>query len=51
MNSGKVSTPVTLASSVTHSLPSAEKYGNHHLTILGAIFGMFVMVLSLLAFL
>jgi ZIP family zinc transporter len=37
--------------SLDELLPSAEKYGNHHLTILGAIFGMFVMALSLLAFL
>lgn len=36
--------------SLDELLPSAEKYGNHHLTILGALLGMFVMALSLLFF-
>jgi ZIP family zinc transporter len=31
-------------------LPSAEKYGNHHLSILGLVFGMIVMAVSLLMF-
>lgn len=31
-------------------LPSAEKYGNHHLSILGLVIGMIVMACSLLLF-
>ena len=31
-------------------LPSAEKYGNHHLSIWGMVLGMVVMAISLLLF-
>ena len=31
-------------------LPAAEKYGNHHLSILGVVLGMIVMAVSLLLF-
>jgi ZIP family zinc transporter len=31
-------------------LPSAEKYGNHHLSILGVVLGMIIMAVSLLMF-
>jgi ZIP family zinc transporter len=37
--------------SLDELLPSAEKYGSHHLTIYGLIAGMAVMALSLLMFL
>ena len=37
--------------SLDELLPSAEKYGEHHLTIYGLIVGMLIMAISLLLFL
>ena len=36
--------------SLDELLPTAEKYGEHHVAILGVISGMVVMALSLLLF-
>jgi ZIP family zinc transporter len=37
--------------SLDELLPSAQKYGEHHLSIYGLILGMAVMAISLLLFL
>ena len=36
--------------SLDELLPSAERYGKHHLSIIGLVAGMFVMAISLFLF-